>query len=245
MPDSTLNRRVDAFYRRLNDALRPPVPALEEQRPDELVAHYRDLRGRLLLHWDAPIVNDFFAMIYYGLLRSLVIKWCGDPGGTLQNDLIGGEGGIVSAEPAVRMQRLAVMAAPHGAFVEVLARGEQPAIRQQLEVHPEFAREYEAYLEKFGDRTVNELKLESTTLHDDPLPLFRAVGAMASQPVTTAGAGAGTAADRLRADSRRRVDEALDVLARSLTQRKMTVHRDLFRQADFIEKAVSNLMTVL
>jgi phosphohistidine swiveling domain-containing protein len=203
----TLNRRVDAFYARLDAALAPPAPPLADRRIDELVAHYRDLRGRLLLHWDAPIVNDFFAMIYYGLLRSLVIKWCADPGGTLQNDLIGGEGGIVSAEPAVRMQRMAAMATPHGAFVEVLARGELPAILQQLNLHPEFARGYEAYLEKFGDRTVNELKLESTTLHDDPLPLFRAVGALASQPVTRAGAG--TAADRLRADSRRRVDAAL------------------------------------
>lgn len=43
----------------------------------------------------------------------------------------------------------------------------------------------------------------------------------------------------------RRVDEALDALAPSLSQRKMTVHRDLFRQADFIATAVSNLMTVL
>jgi CzcA family heavy metal efflux pump len=46
-------------------------------------------------------------------------------------------------------------------------------------------------------------------------------------------------------DVTRRVDEALDVLAPSLDQRKMTVHRDLFRQADFIDKAVSNLMAVL
>ena len=205
----TLNRRVDAFYARLDAALAPPVPPLADRRIDELVGHYRDLRGRLLLHWDAPIVNDFFAMIYYGLLRSLVIKWCADPGGTLQNDLIGGEGGIVSAEPAVRMQRLAAMAAPHGAFVEVLARGDLASIQQQLNAHPEFAREYDAYLEKFGDRTVNELKLESTTLHDDPLPLFRAVGALASQPGRATVAGHETAADRLRADSRRRVDAAL------------------------------------
>ncbi len=42
-----------------------------------------------------------------------------------------------------------------------------------------------------------------------------------------------------------RVDEALDNLSPSLTERKMTIHRDLFRQADFIENAVSNLMTVL
>ena len=31
-------------------------------------------------------------MIFYGLLRNLVTRWCGDAEGTLQNDLIGGEG---------------------------------------------------------------------------------------------------------------------------------------------------------
>jgi phosphohistidine swiveling domain-containing protein len=202
----TLNRRVDAFAARLDAALAPPAPPLEDRRIDELAAHYRDLRGQLLLHWDAPIVNDFFAMIYYGLLRSLVIKWCGDPGGTLQNDLIGGAGGIVSAEPAVRMQRLAALAAAAPAFVEQLRHGTRAEIEAALPAQPGFAHEYRAYLDKFGDRTVNELKLESTTLHDDPLPLFRAVASLASQPAT---AGGGTAADRLRTESRRRVERAL------------------------------------
>lgn len=46
-------------------------------------------------------------------------------------------------------------------------------------------------------------------------------------------------------DVTRRVDAALDAMAPSLSQRRMTIHRDLFRQADFIHKAVANLMTVL
>ncbi len=202
-----LNRRVDAFYARLEAALAPPDPPLTERRIDELVAHYRELRGKLLLHWDAPIVNDFFAMISYGLLRSLVMRWGGDPGGTLQNDLIGGEGGIVSAEPAVRMRRLAASAARHPDLRDRLASGDPESIRAHLSNAPDFAREFQAYLDKFGDRTVNELKLESTTLHDDPTPLWRAVAALASQH----GRGAGTegAADRLRAESRRRIADAL------------------------------------
>ncbi|MFZ9889669.1 MAG: efflux RND transporter permease subunit, partial [Myxococcota bacterium] len=43
----------------------------------------------------------------------------------------------------------------------------------------------------------------------------------------------------------RRVDDALDALAPTLSQRSMKVHRDLFRQADFIETAIANLMSVL
>ena len=43
------------------------------------------------------------------------------------------------------------------------------------------AESYRAYLDKFGERCLNELKLESPTLHDDPLPLLRAVGQLAQQ----------------------------------------------------------------
>ena len=209
---ATINRRVDAFYERLDEALAPPTPPLEDRRPDELVAHYRDLRLRLLLSWDAPLVNDFFAMIFYGLLRHLVTRWCGDPAGTLQNDLIGGEGGIVSAEPAVRIQRLAQLAVADRVLLDRLATGTLDQILAGLDGQPAFADEYRGYLAKFGDRTVNELKLESITLHDDPLPLFRAVGALAGQ-IASAGGAEATAApssgDRLRVKARRRVAEAL------------------------------------
>lgn len=209
----TINRRIDAFYERLDRALAPPSPPLEERRIDELVAHYRYLRGRLLLAWDAPLVNDFFAMIFYGVLRNLVIRWCNDPGGTLQNDLIGGEGGIVSAEPASRMQRLARIAAGSPALVERLTRGTADEIRETLANHKEFVSQHEEYLAKFGDRTVNELKLESSTLHDDPLPLYRAVGSMAAQYLAAGDTGRAThsmsAADRLRIDTKQRVKAAL------------------------------------
>jgi pyruvate,water dikinase len=209
----TLNRRIDAFYARLDRALAPPAPPLEERRIDELVAHYRDLRGQLLLRWDAPLVNDFFAMIFYGLLRNLVVRWCSGSAGTMQNDLISGEGGIVSAEPAVRMQRLARLASPHPSLVDRLARGTTEEIRAVLAGHEEFAAEYDEYLAKFGDRTVNELKLESTTLHDDPLPLLRAVGSLAQQRAASGAnegdAADGSPADRLRRESRQRVRETL------------------------------------
>ena len=36
-----------------------------------------------------------------------------------------------------------------------------------------------SYLAKFGDRCLDELKLESATLHDDPLPLQRSIGEFA------------------------------------------------------------------
>jgi rifampicin phosphotransferase len=209
----TLDRRVREFYARLDRALAPPDPPLEDRRIDELVAHYRELRQQLLLRWDAPLVNDFFVMVFYGLLRSLTVRWCADPGGTLQNDLIVGAGGVVSAEPAVRMQRLARLAAGDTAFVALLARGSRRQIEDAFAARQDFASEVRVYVAKFGDRTINELKLESETLNDDPLQLFRAVARLAEaspsrEPIGPEGE-AFSPADQRRAESRRHVAAAL------------------------------------
>lgn len=178
----TLTKRIRKFYARLNHALRPPVPPLELMRPDELAAHYQDLERQLLTRWDAPLVNDFFAMIFYGTLRKLVAKWCGDTDGTLQNNLLCGEGGIISAEPARRVRELAEFAARHPGFPEKLASSRPGELPAEIGRVPEFAARYQEYLERFGDRCLDELKLESPTLHDNPVPLLRSIGHLAKPP---------------------------------------------------------------
>jgi phosphohistidine swiveling domain-containing protein len=174
-----LPRDVKRFYARLDAALAPETVPLEMMRPDELVQHYRDLEGKLLAHWDAPLVNDLFAMLFYGLLRRLCITWCGDVSGTLQNDLVGGQGGIISAEPARRVRALAMVAAQSPSLAETLHVGNADAIQREIARHPAFASEYQAYLDRFADRCLEELKLESPTLRDDSTPLVRAIGHLA------------------------------------------------------------------
>ncbi|HEX2099706.1 MAG TPA: PEP/pyruvate-binding domain-containing protein [Candidatus Synoicihabitans sp.] len=204
----TLPRQIRAFYVRLEHALRGPTPPLEERRPDELVAHYRDLERQLLLRWDAPLVNDFFAMIFYGVLRKLTAKWCGDSDGTLQNDLLCAEGGMISAEPAKRVRELAALAANDPAAVELLCTGSWRAISRWLPTSPAFHDAYTAYLAKFGDRCLEELKLESRTLHDEPLTLLRSVGQFARRFGVAGLADAGVEV-KLRAAAEARVTQAL------------------------------------
>jgi pyruvate,water dikinase len=172
-----LPRRIVEFRRRLDAALLSTRPPLEDMRLDELVAHYRRLEQQLLCRWDAPLVNDFFAMIFFGVLRRLTERWCGDQEG-LQNDLLCGEVGMISAEPARRMREMAEIAAGAGLAAR-LCEGSLDAILDALDHAPAFAVRYREYLERFGERCLEELKLESLTLHDDPLPLLRAVGHLA------------------------------------------------------------------
>jgi pyruvate,water dikinase len=151
-------------------------------------------------------------MIFYGLLRRLCTAWCGDDAGALQNDLLTGEGGMVSAEPAERVRELARMATvnqeAHPDFVNLLRTGELRAIERAMAEIPVFAQRYQAYLEKFGDRCMNELKLESRTLWDDPLPLLRSIGQLAYH-LPIAAANAKSKSD-LRLQAEMRVIRALD-----------------------------------
>ncbi|MEM7699682.1 MAG: PEP-utilizing enzyme, partial [Verrucomicrobiota bacterium] len=114
------------------------------------------LEEQLLKKWDAPLINDFLAMIAFGVLRKLCAKWADDAD---PNALVAGAGDeIISLEPARRIQAMAQLAA------------ERKSYRS----------EWEQYLEKFGDRCLEELKLESPTLHDDDTPLLAAVEGMAA-----------------------------------------------------------------
>ncbi len=188
----SLPRNIERFYARLNTALAAPAPSLEEMRPDELAAAYRDLEARLLTRWDAPLVNDFFAMIFYGMSRRLVEKWRPGAPANLQNDLIRGEGGMISAEPGRRVREMAALAAGTPALVETLCVGSPDEILDALATQPGLQKQFDEYLEKFGDRCLEELKLESATLHDDPAPLLRSIGHLAKRGVPKA---AGALAD--------------------------------------------------
>ncbi len=179
-----LPRMIERFYARLNRALAPQDPPLEARRLDQLVADYRALESSLLTRWDAPLINDFFAMIFFGVLGRLTAKWCPgeeDEHGSLQNDLVCDQGGMISAEPAKRIVAMATVAAGDSELTEVLCRGESAAAVRAVRRNEELARLYDDYLATFGDRCLDELKLESTTLFDDPEPLLRSIGHAAAR----------------------------------------------------------------
>jgi pyruvate,water dikinase len=171
-----LGTTIDGFYKRLNSALQPTDPGLKDMRPDELADYYRKLEQQLLTRWDAQLINDFFCMVFFGLLRKLTSAWCGDTAGTLHNELLCNQGGIISAEPAKRLAELGTLASENPQFVDDLIHAPLEQILDRMQALPEFERHYHNYLAQFGDRCLDELKLESATLHDDPLMLLRSVG---------------------------------------------------------------------
>ena len=178
-----LPRQIRQFYRRLDQSLELESP-LTDMRGEELVNHYRDLESQLLNKWDAPLVNDFFAMIFYGVLSKVCTKWLDDENGTLQNELLLNSGDIISARPPRLIKEMAEVVRPDKALAQHLADPELPNLKKLAEIkkHPELFEKLETYLEEFGDRCLEELKLESPTLVDDPGPLLMSIGSFALQP---------------------------------------------------------------
>src|SRR5436189_4533207 len=151
-------------------------------RPHELMQLYYEFEDRVLWSWRAPIINDFFVMIFYGTLKKLT---------PLHNDLLSGEGGIESTEPAKMLLRIADLARPNDALRDAITRGDLKAAR----VHEKFAQQFDRYLELYGFRGMNELKLEEPPLRDRPdvvLSFIRnyLVNEVKAQPDVRAQAGA-------------------------------------------------------
>jgi phosphohistidine swiveling domain-containing protein len=139
----------------------------------ELMALLKQVQEELLGRWHTPIINDLYVMISSGRLRRLVERAVGTAeAAPLIANLMGGEPGIESTEPTRHIFRMAALARRDAALKEAITKTSVtlPALRAS---HPSFAAEIEDYIERYGDRCMGELKLETISLREDPSFLLR------------------------------------------------------------------------
>jgi phosphohistidine swiveling domain-containing protein len=160
----------------------------------EQMALYNQLEEELLQRWQAPIVNDGRCMMAFGLLKALTERWLGgegdgqgegnahgdgQTGGALQNDLLCGQGDVESTMPTKMLMGIA----------QQIDRGD-PVFRAWLletpaaDVAAELTRgagggdvgvTFRDFLDRYGFRCVDELKLEAPDLHTDPSFAIQAI----------------------------------------------------------------------
>lgn len=197
---------------------------LRSMAPHELMALYHEMEEKLLWQWKAPIINDFYVMIFYGTLKALCTRWCGDAAGSLQNDLVCGEGGIESTEPTKMLLRMAQAARRDPELCRVLLDGAPEELAAALPSDPRFAAfnaEIRRYLELYGFRCVDELKLESPSLHDRPAFIYQVLKNYLRLDDERAldVAAAEEREQRIRRDAERRAFAALGPLRRAVFRR--------------------------
>ncbi|MBL8780474.1 MAG: phosphoenolpyruvate synthase [Alphaproteobacteria bacterium] len=176
-----LARSIRAFQARVNAAL-TGLDDLSRASYQDLAMDYRRIEAKLLRAWTPPLVNDLWCMIAFGVAKGLTRKWAGDESGALLNAVLTDQGGIVSAEPP---RLIAEMGDKLRSDKALLARIESATIGEAIDaLHQDrvLGPLYRAYIERFGDRCLGELKLESATLTDDPRPLWTAILSAARRP---------------------------------------------------------------
>lgn len=142
----------------------------------ELWEAYHELVNRFLLRWQAPLAIDFLAMHSTKKLEALTVAYGLDaPGGGFMNDLLCGEGGIESTEPTRMLMRMAADVKRDARLRAALEATPDDRCLEAVRAEPAFAgfdATVREYLDRYGFRCMNELKLEEPTLKDRPAFLF-------------------------------------------------------------------------
>jgi rifampicin phosphotransferase len=157
-----------------------------KKTPDELMALYLRYEQTLLKKWKAPLVNDFFAMIYFGVLQKLTVKYELDEGGTLHNDLLCGARDIVSTEPIHRCLQLAsdIQSDPDAKQIFLdKTPAELAELHQKRVFSDTIQAQIDTYLDRWGHRCVGELKLETITYRQDPASFLQVIQSYVRQGV--------------------------------------------------------------
>lgn len=125
----------------------------------------------ILSDWKAPIINDVKAMILYGILKDMTKRYFDPSVGTLHNRLLANQGGLISVKAVEHFQSLADEISGSEALSKLFELQDNRAIDQKLKEEPafkEFNRRFREYLHLYGQRSVEELKLETIPNRESP-----------------------------------------------------------------------------
>lgn len=153
------------YYRKLD---------YDQMSPDQVYQTYLEMEGVMLGHWKAPIINDFLCMVHFGLLKKLTNSWLSKLDANIQNDLLAGDGNYESAEPTRKLIELAGQISSNKQLEEWFVQQPSAYLYEILKhsEHQSLYQEIRDYLDRFGFRCMNEMKLEETDLSNDPSFLF-------------------------------------------------------------------------
>ncbi|MES2765253.1 MAG: PEP/pyruvate-binding domain-containing protein, partial [Bacteroidota bacterium] len=173
---SALDGEIAKFYTLLNATLAEYENRdLTGKTPEDLKAAYFDIEQKLLLQWRSPILNDFYTMIFFGVLKKMISGLGIEAGDTLQNDVLAGEGGIISTEPIESIQKISALVLKNERATELFKSAGEDEIMRRITEFPEIHTAFKNHIDKFGSRFVNELKLETITPKQEPALLVRLV----------------------------------------------------------------------
>lgn len=145
---------------------------------EEIKKLYSEISDKVLSGWDITLLNDLYAFVFTGLLKSEIKKTgAADPEKKV-NDFISGISNIESMKPVKAMLKLADY--DRKALESLSACQTEKELKEKLEDHIPFKEKFYEYINLYGDRSPEELKLETVTFRESPLLLIKKIADLSS-----------------------------------------------------------------
>ncbi|TDC81126.1 PEP/pyruvate-binding domain-containing protein [Actinomadura sp. 7K507] len=213
------HRRATARFLRWWDGLiaeihDPAARPLAERSPDELIVLYRHVWAGVSRHWGVTLANAVYGLLLMRAGTALLRRWADAGPELLAGLLCGGRENrsLAAARAAIALaERAAAIPALKAALLAADGAGEESvrAVWDDIAAGRHgspIAAAARAYLRRYGDRAMHDLKLDEPTPRQRPWTVAATIAPLVRQGATVAGSRAGEA--RAAADARRRLRAA-------------------------------------
>ncbi|GGH16334.1 phosphoenolpyruvate synthase [Sphingobacterium alkalisoli] len=163
----------------------------QRKNANELMQLYLHFERKLLNQWKAPLLNDFFAMIWFGLLQKRTEDYTDGQYPNIHNDLLCGSADIISTQPIHRSIAIATFVQEVD-YLRAIFEAEDPEDIWRIVQHDKregsekLLTQIRQYLADFGERCVGELKLETISYSQDPTKFVQIIKSYVEAGITTA-----------------------------------------------------------
>ena len=176
-----IEKKAEKFYKIIDENLNGKNSNLDNKNIKELKKYYKFLENKFLKNWEIPIINDFLVMVWFGLSKKMAEKYIKENFEEKHNILIAQEGNdMISVEPSRYIKKMSDILRQDNSLQNEIKtiiknNGESRIDVLKLTKNTKFNFLFNEYMEKFGDRTVHELKLEAPTLKEEPIFLIKMI----------------------------------------------------------------------
>jgi phosphoenolpyruvate synthase/pyruvate phosphate dikinase len=187
----TLPERKKQFIKLLNTTIsRYKKINYADKSIHELMQLYLDFEKTLLNEWKAPLLNDFFAMIGFGLLQKSCKRYNTGKNPNIHNDLLCGSNDIISTQPIHRSIALSAQILADKKLKQIFFHSNEQQIWHLLlnntdESVQKLKSEIDSYIHDFGERCIGELKLETISYTQDPIKFIKVLKSYVGSGMTT------------------------------------------------------------
>lgn len=141
----------------------------EELSNKELIYLYKDLEAKVAGKWDITLVNDMYSFLYTSFVKKQLKKEYKQSWEDIANRLISNISDLESMKPVKKLIEIAVYAKSRNQYDILNSISSIEDYEAYMRHENQLTEMIGQYIETFGDRNVEELKLESETFRTNPL----------------------------------------------------------------------------